>query len=102
MPQPELDSPTPAKQAQVKALGHVAALREVVKELPAGSRSPEDEAYVRELYEEGKQLHEAAADLQPAPRPVHVEAKSWTLTTPEEHRELVAVGEIKPNSGPSH
>lgn len=98
----ELTSPTPAKQAQVKALGHTAALKELASELPAGSRGPEDEAVLREWHQEGRVLRNKAEDLAVEHRrPVHLETRGGMLTTPEEHRELVTVGEIKTSSGPT-
>lgn len=96
----ELHSPTPAKLAQDEALGHASALADLAKESPAGTRSSEDEAVLREWHKEGHQLRDKAADLQPAPKPVYLEMHDGTLTSPEEHRELVAAGEIKPTSGP--
>jgi len=100
MSQPESVTPTPAKQAQEKALGHAAALKELASEFPAGSRTHEDEAVLRTWAQEGHELREDAAELRPK-REVHVEGKSWALTTPEKQREMVAAGEIKPSSGPN-
>jgi len=98
----ELSSPTPAKQAQDKAKGHVGALLELSQESPAGTRSEQDETVLRQWHEEGRDLRHKAEDLAAAHRkPVHFETSNGMLTTPEEHRALVAAGEIKPVSGPT-
>ena len=101
MPQPELDSPTPAKQAQGRALGHVAALNELATEFPADSRSPEDNAYMKKLYQEGHELRNEASDLHQAQEPLHQDLRTGRIMTTRERADYVASGENRPASGPT-
>lgn len=91
----KLEQPSPAKRAEVKALGHAAALSELSNEFPAGKRSPEDESYLRELLQEGHQLREKARDAQPQGRPVNIDPEGVVLSGREvaEHAERVRLGE---------
>lgn len=75
-----------AKLAEEKALGHTAALTSLVKELPAGKRTPEDEAYLNELLQEGHQLRAEARDSHADSQPVVVRGE---VLTPHDRQEEV-------------
>lgn len=80
-----LEQPSTAKQAEDKAFGHVAALSELAKEYPAGTRTDEDEKYLRELASEGNGLRIQAREAQPTGHPVTVDQNRVVLREKEQH-----------------
>lgn len=88
----KLERPSPAKQAEERALGHAAALSALSKE---PHRSPEDEEYLRELLQEGHKLRTEVREAQPQGRTVNVDREGVVLTSGEvsDHVDRVRLGE---------
>lgn len=101
-------TPTIKKLQEAKA-----DLEDLLKAYPAGQRTPDEERDMQLIAQEvagmEQLLNQARADagLPPvqealdasrAPSPVTVD-EHYVVTNPEEHKELVARGEITPSSG---